>query len=1102
MSSSEDESLGDAREIEEEGSSNSPAGSDAEMPQSSARKRRQLDSDDEEDEPPITQKKSKSKKSRQVSDDEESESEEEEESSGAEEEPASKRRVPTKRRRTVHDFIQDDVEVDDDEEDEDADYVDDDIMINPAERREAERAMREQEQKERTTVISRQISMTVEEMGRYFEARHAQESHANRSINDEMLDSISQNSLLPTTKDPNLWIVKVRMGEEKATTLQLLRKCIAFSNMDDPTFVTSIICKENLKGILYVEARKKAHVARLIEGIASINPFDIKMVPIGEMVDTLKVVKNIPNLKIGDYVRLKRTMYKGDLAQVDWIEVARNQVHLRLLPRIDYKKKRGFLKDSQNDDDEYGDEELSTFKKAINRKSAKVRPPPAPFDADRIRELGAETKNDGEFVACEGNRYRGGLLYKSFPLTAVTNENIRPELEELKHFQDTPTTDPDFFKELSRTRIKEDLNVFFVGDVVEVAEGELTNLRGTVQSVEKDGIVILPDHEELKKPLKFNPGELRKFFKAGDHVRVTGGRYENMTGSVVSVDELEVVIISDLNLDHMKVRPHNVRLDAQVSTGVDQLGQFQFHDLVTLDNDTVGVIIRLEREYVEVLNAQGNVVRAKALSIQPRQVKFAKAFDSLGNTIQAGDRVKVSDNFTRAFRDGDDERIGEIKYIFRSSVFIYSRKYTKNSGIFVCRSKMVTLLGANNAPAVTETTNASFLDGLKSPRHSLGGGGAVNPGATPSVHSSAFSQNGRSGGFGGGRGGANAGAPRRDTSIIGKTVRIKQGPMKGYLGMAKDADDTTVRVELHAQPKTISVDRSRIDIVGAPSSTSRPTTTPFAGGRTPSSADRMGRTPLYAAGSRTPMYGAGANTPMHDFAGARTPNYGAMTPAYTDGGRTPSHNNAWDPSNVAATPARSVVPEDEEDEEKYYAGSEAGQSYLNAQTPRSSSMYQEYASKSPFSQNYEMGADSTAYSKSNLMTTQVAEEAPDSFIKSGQWCTLELSVKASSLYPDESVRDLEGIIRFVNKDSCSVYFEDLEMDPKGGDRLIPFEFIEPLQPSEGDRAKVIYGQPDQGIVGTIVMMDQGNLILRPDQTNDGREANLKMNPARNHFYHI
>jgi hypothetical protein len=49
--------------------------------------------------------------------------------------------------------------------------------------------------------------------------------------------------------------------------------------------------------------------------------------------------------------------------------------------------------------------------------------------------------------------------------------------------------------------------------------------------------------------------------------------------------------------------------------------------------------------------------------------------------------------------------------------------------------------------------------------------------------------------------------PRRDTSLIGKTVRILQGPMKGYYGTAKDATDATVRVELHAQPK---VNRIRV----------------------------------------------------------------------------------------------------------------------------------------------------------------------------------------------------------------------------------------------------------------------------------------------------
>lgn len=38
-------------------------------------------------------------------------------------------------------------------------------------------------------------------------------------------------------------------------------------------------------------------------------------------------------------------------------------------------------------------------------------------------------------------------------------------------------------------------------------------------------------------------------------------------------------------------------------------------------------------------------------------------------------------------------------------------------------------------------------------------------------------------------------------AIIGKTVRVRSGPMKGYIGIVKDATDSTVKVELHTMPK-------------------------------------------------------------------------------------------------------------------------------------------------------------------------------------------------------------------------------------------------------------------------------------------------------------
>ena len=123
----------------------------------------------------------------------------------------------------------------------------------------------------------------------------------------------------------------------------------------------------------------------------------------------------------------------------------------------------------------------------------------------------------------------------------------------------------------------------------------------------------------------------------------------------------------------------------------------------------------------------------------------------------------------------------------------------ENAGIVVCKAKHVELAGG--------TSNAANMVGVgkfipQSPRlsspapHRTGGAGV--------------------GGRGGRRGGGGMGRGRgagRDTSLIGKTVRIVMGPYKGYVGIVKDATDDTARVELHTTCTTISVDRSRLQIV-------------------------------------------------------------------------------------------------------------------------------------------------------------------------------------------------------------------------------------------------------------------------------------------------
>jgi len=44
----------------------------------------------------------------------------------------------------------------------------------------------------------------------------------------------------------------------------------------------------------------------------------------------------------------------------------------------------------------------------------------------------------------------------------------------------------------------EERHTFVTGDVVEVAEGDLANLKGTVLSIDGNKITIMPKHEDLK----------------------------------------------------------------------------------------------------------------------------------------------------------------------------------------------------------------------------------------------------------------------------------------------------------------------------------------------------------------------------------------------------------------------------------------------------------------------------------------------------------------------------------------------------------------------------------------------------------------------------
>lgn len=57
---------------------------------------------------------------------------------------------------------------------------------------------------------------------------------------------------------------------------------------------------------------------------------DPKMIDIKEMPEVLRVVKERIGLRPRQWVRLKRGIYKDDLAQVDFVDNAQYQVHLKV----------------------------------------------------------------------------------------------------------------------------------------------------------------------------------------------------------------------------------------------------------------------------------------------------------------------------------------------------------------------------------------------------------------------------------------------------------------------------------------------------------------------------------------------------------------------------------------------------------------------------------------------------------------------------------------------------------------------------------------------------------------------------------------------------
>lgn len=89
----------------------------------------------------------------------------------------------------------------------------------------------------------------------YFRERYAQAAYsrdAGDAAGEEDGGMVGQQGLLPTARDPKLWLVECVTGSEREAVLSLMKKARALAAKGTPLEIKSVFCQDHLK-VWFVE---------------------------------------------------------------------------------------------------------------------------------------------------------------------------------------------------------------------------------------------------------------------------------------------------------------------------------------------------------------------------------------------------------------------------------------------------------------------------------------------------------------------------------------------------------------------------------------------------------------------------------------------------------------------------------------------------------------------------------------------------------------------------------------------------------------------------------------------------------------------------------
>ncbi|KAI0311407.1 hypothetical protein OF83DRAFT_1271398 [Amylostereum chailletii] len=853
----------------------------------------QPEEEEEEEEEAEVQPTGKSKDKHRLREEEEEEEDEEDEEDDEDDEEdeddgavrGKKRQKVRRLRPAVNRFLDVEAEVDDDEEeyddDEEADFGRDAFIAEPGvegdEEEDARRSLhharldrRHRELDDRDLVaIANDISQRNKRSATHYTG--------------DMSD-IPQRLLMPDVKDANLWQVRCKIGRERDLVFSLMRKAIDYEYTNHPLQILSAFQRDSLIGMIYVEARSQKQVLDACQGLVGIYPSrGVTLVPIEEMSSLLQIKQQDLTVAPGSWVRIKRGKYQGDLAQVMDVTENGEEAGLKFIPRIDLNPK-----DEANPD--------GKKRKRMGIPSATgIRSPQRFFNFEEVVKVYGRksVSKRNQVYVFQNDTFKDGFIEKDYKINALVLENVNPTLDEITRFargqdgaEGENNVDLSIIAEASR---KAAIAVLQPGDHVEVFEGEQAGVHGIVDSIAQDVVTLNPVGVDLEgQKVEVPARSVRKRFKAGDHVKVMAGKNADETGLVVSVADNVVTFLSDMSMQEVSVFSKDLREASEVGASTNIVGDYELHDLVQLDQQTVGVIYKTERDSFRVLdqNGQTRLVHPHQISMR-RDSNRAIATDAEGHELRKNDNVKENDG---------EGRKGRVLHIHQSFfAFLHNRDVTENGGVFVTRARSLVSL-APKGNAMKPGTDLSKMN------PAMNGGGMVGSG--------------------------NIGRGPRDR-LIGIFVTVVKGPNKGYNGTIKDTNGPIARVELNTGNKVITIDKEKLrrrnangtlePLEGAYSGMGPPMSGP---GSPWSGKPKSGPNP-YAQSNRTPAWGGSGRTPnpYADGSGktpawngsSRTPNPyaqqdGGRTPAWNAGSKTPNPYASENAGSAWATSSRTPNP--------------------------------------------------------------------------------------------------------------------------------------------------------------------------------------------------